>query len=96
MKTIGELDGIINSFSKECNRVNFLIADSDITSNEDCGKIILEQSSLITKLQLQLNEVCRDYTNFIMKNKKNKEVSLDDIEEVRKEKGYVDEDGEET
>lgn len=92
MKSVDELQDIIDRYSKECNKVNFLIADSDITNNEDCGRIILEQSSLITKLQLQMNDVCREYSNFILKYKKEKDVSLDDIEKVRKEKGYVDEE----
>ena len=94
MKTTAELQDITKSFSTECNKVNFLIADSDITSNEDCGRIILEQSSLITRLKLQLDDVCQDYSNFILKHKKDKDISLDDIEEVRIEKDYLDEEEE--
>lgn len=78
MKRLEELSEIQKNFRNEINKVHFMIAQTDLSDSTASARILLTQTELIDRLQLQLTETIEEYSNYIMKYGKKPSNTLDD------------------
>lgn len=87
MKRLDELKEIQKQFRNEINKVHFMIAQTDLSDSTASARILLTQTELIDRIQLQLTETIEEYSNYIMKYGKSPSTTLDD--EIEKAEDMV-------